>query len=118
MSRLHERGPILSRAVVRSLRVASNDQTALDLLSVYPDGSKLIGVPIILSQVTPDTRVEVNIFVNGVTFEDGTIRQVFTAADFDSLGRVYVKFLYPFGLRTSICHRIYVYQGNTLVGEF
>ncbi len=118
VSRLHERGPILSRAVVRSLRVASNDQTALDLLSVYPDGSKLIGVPIILSQVTPDTRVEVNIFVNGVTFEDGTIRQVFTAADFDSLGRVYVKFLYPFGLRTSICHRIYVYQGNTLVGEF
>ena len=69
-------------------------------------------------KVTPDTRVEVNIFVNGVTFEDGTIQQVFTAADFDSLGRVYVKFLYPAGLRTSICHRIHVYEGDVLVGTF
>ena len=118
VSRLTAGGPILSRAVVHSLRVASNDQTAVDVLKVYPDGSKLIGVPIILSRVTPDTRVEVDIFVNGVTFEDGTIQKIFTAADFDSLGRLYVKFLYPAGLRNSFCHRIYVYQGDTLVGEF
>jgi len=118
IARLGQGGPILNHAVVHSLRVASDDQTSDDVLVTYADGSMLIGTPIILSQVTPTTRVEVDIFVWGVTFDDGTIHKVFTAADFDSLGRLYVKFLYPAGMPHSFCHRISVYDGTTFLGGF
>jgi regulation of enolase protein 1 (concanavalin A-like superfamily) len=118
VSRLSEGGPILSRAIVHSLRVASDDATADDVLATYADGSVLMGTPIILSQVTPDTRVVVDIIISGVTFDDGTLEKTFTASDFDALGRLYVKFLYSPGTSHSFCHRIYVYQGDTFVGEF
>lgn len=116
--RLGENGPVLDHAAIKGIRVASNEQTAVDLLEEYADGSKLIGVPIMLSEWTDQTRVEVEIFVNGVTFEDGTIRKVFTAADLDELGRVYVKFVWGAGLWTSVCHRIHVYEGDTYLGTF
>ncbi len=118
VARLHPGGPILDQALVSGLRVRSNAQTAHDILASYPDGSRLIGTPIMISEITPDTRVEVEIFVNGVTFEDGTTLQVFTAEDFDEFGRVYVKFLYPLGLSSSFCHRIHVYRGDNYLGTF
>jgi hypothetical protein len=118
LARLHENGPILSRATVTGLTVASNGATAVDVLTVYSDGSRLVGTPIMLNEITPDTRVVIEIFVNGVTFEDGTIQKILTAADFDKYGRAYVKFLYPADLGTSFCHRIHVYNGDTYLGQF
>lgn len=117
-ARLSPGGPIVDLALVTGLRAHSNNRTAVDLLQTYPDGSRLIGTPIILSEITPDTRVEVEIFVNGVTFEDGTTLKVFTAGDFDEFGRVYVKFIHPAGLATSFCHRIHVYRGDHYLGTF
>ncbi len=117
-ARLYPGGPIVDLALVTGLRANSNNRTAVDLLQTYPDGSRLIGTPIILSEITPDTRVEVEIFVNGVTFEDGTTLKVFTAGDFDEFGRVYVKFIHPAGLATSFCHRIHVYRGEHYLGTF
>jgi hypothetical protein len=118
VARLHPGGPILDQALVTGLRVVSDNHTAIDVLQAYPDGSRLIGTPIMLSEITPDTRIEVEIFVNGVTFEDGTTLKVFTADDFDEYGRVYVKFVYPAGLGSSFCHRIHVYRGEKYLGTF
>ncbi len=118
IARLGENGPIFGHATVRSIRVATISDTAMDLLQVYPDGSKLIGVPIIVSPLTDDTRVEVEIFVQGVTFDDGTIVKVLTKADFDEYGRIYLKFIYPAGVPGSICHRVHVYEGDTYLGQF
>lgn len=118
IARLGENGPIFGHATVRGVRVATVSDTALDLLQVYPDGSQLIGVPIIVSPLTDDTRVEVEIFVQGVTFEDGTIVKILTKADFDQYGRVYLKFIYPAGLPSSICHRVKVYEGASYLGQF
>lgn len=118
LARISTGGPIVARAKVQGLTVASDEATANDVLSIYADGSRLLGTPIILNQITPDIRVVVEIFVKGVTFEDGTILKTLTAADFDQYGRVYVKFLYPKGLNTSFCHRIHVYNGSTDLGTF
>jgi len=111
-------GPILHHAIIHGLRVHSNETTAVDVLATYADGSRLIGTPIMLSRVTPDTRVEVEIFVRGVTFEDGTTIKTFTAADFDEYGRIYVKFILPAGVTSSYCHRIHVYEGEQYLGRY
>jgi hypothetical protein len=116
--RLEEGGPILDHAVIHGVKIANNETTAHDVLQVYPDGSRLIGTPIILSELTDDTRVEVEIIVGGVTFEDGSVYKVFTREDFDELGRLYVKFLYQSGHSTSFCHRIHVYQSGNYLGTF
>src|SRR5690606_30126832 len=93
IARLGEEGPIADHATVHGIKVSSNDQTSVDVLDVYADGSYLVGVPLMLSRITPDTRVEIEIFVAGVTFEDGSIFKVLTAEDFDEFGRYYMKFI-------------------------
>ncbi|AHF92747.1 beta-glucosidase [Opitutaceae bacterium TAV5] len=119
IARLSEEGPVISQAAVTGLQVRSNEKTAVDALTFYPDGSILYGTTIQLSEVTPDTKVVVEIFLKGVTFEDGTTKKTFTAADFDALGRIYVKFLYtPGASKNSFCHRIHVYNGSTYLGTF
>ncbi len=118
IARLDDDGPIMHHATVHGIEVSSNANTAIDTLAVYADGSRLIGTPIMLNRITPDTRVEVEIFINGVTFEDGTTFKVFTAADFDEFGRIYVKFLLPASIQSAYCHRIYVHEGDTYLGSF
>lgn len=118
VARLGEDGPIFGHAVVKSTRAATVSDTAMDLLHSYSDGSKLYGVPIIVNNLTDNTRVEIEIFVAGVTFEDGTLRRTLTKGDFDQYGRFYAKFLYPAGVTTSICHRIHIYEGDTYLGQF
>lgn len=114
-----EGGAILDSATVKGVVVRSNEKTALTKLITYDDGSILFGTPIIISQVTPNTRLVVEIFLRGVTFEDGTTKQTFLASDFDELGRIYVKFLYtPSASKVSFCHRIHVYEGETYLGAF
>ena len=118
MARLANDGPILDHAVINGLRVANNEQTEIEILDTYEDGSTLYSMTMMLSEVTPDTRVEVNIFVSGVTFDDGTIRKVFNASDFDEYGRIKVNFVKGAGVATSICHRIKVYDGDDYLGQF
>jgi regulation of enolase protein 1 (concanavalin A-like superfamily) len=118
IARLGEEGPIADHATVHGIKVSSNDQTSVDVLDVYADGSYLVGVPLMLSRITPDTRVEIEIFVAGVTFEDGSIFKVLTAEDFDEFGRYYMKFIKSSTAPYSICHRIRVYEGSTFLGEF
>ena len=118
LARIDEDGPVLDHATVRGLTAASNDETSVDILETYPDGSRLIGTPLILNRVTPNTRVEISIGVPGVTFEDGSIFKVLTAADFDQFGRAYLKFLWASSAPYSFCHTIRVFEGDKELGTF
>jgi regulation of enolase protein 1 (concanavalin A-like superfamily) len=111
-------GPIAAHAFVHTIRVASDEATAVDVLATFDDGSSLVGTPIMLSNITADTKLVVDIVVGGVTFDDGTGSKTFTAADFDQFGRVYVKFILPKGVNSAFCHRIKLYQGDTYLGIF
>jgi hypothetical protein len=97
--------------------VASNEQTSLDILQTYADGSQLIGTPIILSEIPDGLEVHLQIFVGGVTFEDGTTYKILTPEDFDEFGRYYAKFIKTPDAPAH-CHRIHMYLDGTYLGRF
>lgn len=117
-ARLGERMPILDSAEITTLILKSNVYTSVDNLVTYPDGSRLVGTPVILNDVPEDLSIEVEIFVSGVTFEDGTTRKTFTASDFDAYDRIYLKFLKAPDVSTAHCHRIHVRVGDNYIDTF
>ena len=66
---------------------------------------------------TPETRVKLEIFVAGVTFEDGTRVKWLTAEDFDEYGVCRLAFIRGANVKTSVCHRTYIYQGDACLGN-
>ena len=59
--------------------------------------------------------VTLEIFVSGVTFEDGTRTKTLTADDFDANGHITLRFIKARGVTTSVCHRTYIYQDVKLI---
>ncbi len=111
-------GPIAAHAFVRTIRVASDEANRSRCSGDLRRRQQSRRTPIMLSTITPDTRLVVDIVVGGVTFDDGTGSKTFTAADFDQFGRVYVKFILPKGVSSAFCHRIKLFQGDTYLGIF
>jgi len=91
-------------------QVASTDDLFI------PDGMKVYNMQIITSPVRPDIEFRLNIFVAGVTFEDGTVNKVLRSSDFNANGIVSVNFIRPDEARSSICHRMKAYQNNEYIG--
>ena len=91
-------------------QVASTD----DL--IISDDMKVYNMQIIASPVRPDIEFRINIFVAGVTFEDGTVNKSITSADFNSNGMCSVNFIRPNEVSTSICHTMKAYQNNEYIG--
>ena len=87
-------------------QVASTDDLFI------PDGMKVYNMQIITSPVRPDIEFRLNIFVAGVTFEDGTVNKVLRSSDFNANGIVSVNFIRPDEASSSICHRMKAYQNN------
>jgi len=109
-------GPILDTVAVRTLRVASNEAVHVRQEHVYSDGTKLISAGIVLDEVPDDLQVRVEIFVAGVTFLDGSVTKILTAADFDEYGRASFRFLKSPEVDTSICHRLFIHIGDAQLG--
>jgi len=57
-----------------------------------------------------------NIFVGGITFEDGTIDKELASSDFNEIGEAKVRYIRPATSETSICHTIKGYQGTAFLG--
>ena len=91
-------------------QVASTDDLFI------PDGMKVYNMQIITSPVRPDIVFRLNIFVAGVTFEDGTVNKVLRSSDFNANGIVSVNFIRPDEASSSICHRMKAYQNNEYIG--
>ena len=91
-------------------QVASTD----DL--IISDDMKVYNMQIIASPVRPDIEFRINIFVAGVTFEDGTVNKSIKSADFNSNGMYSVNFIRPNEVSTSICHTLKAYQNNEYIG--
>lgn len=108
-------GPILDRAEIKAVRASSGSQTGIYLVDEYADGSQLVEMRVVLSEVPDDLRLKFEIFVAGVTFEDGTTVKWFTKDDFNESGELTVRFLRGPGVTTSVCHRLYIYQGDQLL---
>ena len=113
VSRLDEGGAISD--AVQVTPVWADNGTYYRVADTYPDGSQLIEVSLLLGAVPEGTSVKLEIFVSGVTFEDGTHTKTLTSADFDENGHYTIRFVRARGVTTSVCHRTYIYQDGKLI---
>lgn len=113
LSRLDENGPISDAVQVTS--VWADNGTYYRVAQTYPDGSQLVEVSLLLGALAENMSITLEIFVSGVTFEDGTRTKTLTAADFDENGRYVIRFIKARGVTTSVCHRTYIYQDGKLL---
>ena len=118
LTRLGENGPIFSR-------VKTQPFWLYELVEGYARSKELIGDDVnrvkdtvFLSPFAPDDiEVRIEVFVSGVTFEDGTTVKTLKKTDFDALGLYELVLLKDIERTGSICHRIKVYQNGELVGQ-
>ena len=114
VARLGDDGPVLDSAAVNA--VYGDNGSYWREVEVYPDGVRSVEVRLQLGNITPDIRIVLTIFVSGVTFEDGTLVKVLTAADFDADGVCRYRLLQSPGSTTSTCHTTRIYQDSAYVG--
>lgn len=108
-------GAILDATQVHAVRLNSSRETGIYYVEEYPDGSSLVEMRLTLSEPRTDLTFRLNIFIAGVLFEDGTTTRTFTAADFNDLGELVVRFLVAPGVNASVCHNIRAYQDGEIL---
>jgi hypothetical protein len=116
IARLGTNGPIMDSVQVLGFDLWSGDQTQTRVIQVYPDGSQLVEMPIVVSPLSSSVTYVLDIIVSGVIFDDGTTQKTLTPADFDALGQTVIRFIRPVTVRTSICNSIRAYQGVYQLG--
>lgn len=117
IARLGEDGPIMANAKISTLSVEAT-YSYLSIVETYADGSVMVQSQISLSEVPDNLRINLKIFVAGVTFDDGTIERWVTAADFDEYGVYKYRMIRAPGAYTGSCHNIKLYQDNTLLKTY
>ena len=113
VSRLDDGGAI-SDAVQVTPMWADNG-TYYRVADTFADGSQLVEVSLLLGAVAEGMTVDLEIFVSGVTFDDGTRSRTLTVADFDADGHCTVRFVKARGVTTSVCHSTRIYQDGKLI---
>ena len=91
VSRLSDGGAISD--AVQATPVWADNGTYYRVVDTYADGSQLVEVSLLLGAIPEGTSVVLEIFVSGVTFEDGTRTKTLTAADFDADGHYTIRFV-------------------------
>ena len=113
VSRIGEDGPISD--AVQVTPVWFDNGTYYHVAQTYPDGSQLVEVSFLFGGLPDGMTVKLEIFVSGVTFEDGTRTKILTADDMDENGHCTIRFVRARGVTTSVCHRTYLYQDGQLI---
>lgn len=116
VGRLFKGGPILTATPVKGFNLFTDAKTYDRIIEVYQDGSYHVETVMVVSPLPSDVVIHVDMFIAGVTFDDGTIHKEFTAADFDVLGQKIVRFIHPPGNQYSVCHHVSVYQNGVRLG--
>lgn len=116
VARISENGAVFD--AVQVTPVWADNGNYYRVVQTYPDGSQLVEVSLLLGAFAADMSVRLEIFVAGVTFEDGTRTKVLTAEDFDGNGHCLVNFVRARGVTTSVCHRTYLYQNGKLLYDY
>ena len=113
VSRLAEGGAISD--AVQVTPIWADNGTYYRVAENYADGSQLIVVSLLFGAVAENMTIELEIFVSGVTFEDGSRFKTLTAKDLDENGHYTIRFIRARGVTTSVCHRTYIYQDGKLL---
>lgn len=75
-------------------------------------------MPLIVDGIYEDTHIQVDIFIGGLTFEDGSLSKIIhVQTDLNQVGATLLQF-YKVGLGGSNCHRLRVIQGSGQIAYF
>ncbi|MDV7390728.1 hypothetical protein RZS08_05210, partial [Arthrospira platensis SPKY1] len=85
-ARVGDSGAVVAAATIRGLEIATLSSSGMFLGQTYDDGVDVIIMPIVASHVAPDMRIELEIFVAGVLFENGTTDTILLPEHFDDTG--------------------------------
>ena len=113
VSRIDENGAIFD--AIQVTPVWFDNGSYYHVAQTYPDGSQLVEVSLLLGAMPQGMSIKLEIFVSGVTFEDGTRTKVLTADHLDENGHCSVRFVKARGVTSSVCHRTYLYQDGKLI---
>lgn len=119
LARMEDGGPVIDHADVHAYRSYRTDATGdIKVLQTFPNGDRIVLMSVVLPDgFPPGGYITLNIFAAGVTFLDGTVIKVLTAADFIN-GIAYVKFNFPAEQRGSVCHDLMMYDGDgNIIGQ-
>lgn len=118
IARLGEDGPVMATTKIKAVSYSGASKSLYhDIIETYDDGSTLSEMRISLSRVPDDLEIELNIFVSGVIFEDGTTTRMVTAEDFNEFGEYRYRMIKSAGAATSVCHTIKMFQDGVMVGD-
>jgi len=115
IARLGEDGPVMANARVEPMTLNAQGVRFLKHLKTFRDGSTMYENRLTLGHVPDNLRIKLNIFVSGVTFEDGTISKTITADDINELGEIRYRMLLGKDVQASGCHNMRIWQGDTRV---
>ncbi|NRB74519.1 MAG: hypothetical protein HRU46_09195 [Verrucomicrobiales bacterium] len=109
-------GPVAGQAVLSSFEAVAALRTETELIEQFGNGDRIYRSAIAIDNFPEGATVEISIFVGGVIFTDGTISKTFAPEDFGEQGLIELDFYYPNGTKSSICHRLTVYdeEGNKI----
>ena len=110
LARISEGGAIADSVAVTTIYGDSGSYWSV--VQNYPDGSRMIEVQLSLVNVPVDIRVELTVVTGGVTFADGSLSKILTAADFDEHGVATYRMLQSAGFSSSVCHETQYYQAE------
>lgn len=111
LARLGENGPVFGHAALRPIEASVQEH--FNVVNTFPDGSRMIEVTLMLSNLPPELEVRLTVITGGVTFEDGSLEKIVTAADFDENGLFIYRLIQPAGVSGTTCHRVRLYDSAT-----
>ena len=117
VARLGDGGPILAATKADPVTYSTSGRERFVVVYTYADGSQLVEARLSLGCVPADIEVRMHVMTSGVTFEDGTLDQTFTAAEFDENGELRYRLIRYLTGNHSSCHSIAFYQSDTYIGE-
>ncbi len=112
ISRIGTNGAILASTTGNGLQLYGVRQTSSQVLTTYPDGTRLVEILLVESPVVSDVTIQVYAAAGGITLDDGTTERTLTAADFDELGQYWMMFLMAPDVTSSSCYKLNAYQGT------
>lgn len=116
--RLGAGGPILRSGPIHGIDIYGVSESGAFYGEQFEDGSRVVNTAVALSRVLPRVNVRLQIIVGGVMFEDGTLVKTLKEEDFDETGLAPVVFIMPPEIKTSNCHIMVAYEGETCLGEY
>lgn len=117
VARIGEAGPILATVPTNGEWLRAVVEGKLVIEKTYPDGAVLMTNRIFVSNITENTKVRIHIFKSGVVLDDGTVERIITKEDFDEFGRYSFSMIRPASVEGSTCHNIFLYEGDTEIGN-